>query len=366
MKKLMIIGPLPPPVHGESLAIEAVVNSKSIRDKYEIIIVDTNRDSANKAGKFAIKKILQDIHHIIQVALNILFKEIDIVYISISQTKLGLLRDLIFILISSIKRGKIITHLHGNNLGNVIDSFKRPITFFVNKILNKVNIGVVLGEHLVSNYRNKINSIQVIPNGVDINFITDVEVKEKLNRKIDDINILYLSNLIESKGYAELILAVISLLSQGYPIKLVLAGQIYNEDNFNEIWSKVETSGFEDKILYKGTVTGNKKKKLLLNADILVLPTNYLIEGQPLSIIEGMAAGNAIISTTRGSIPDLVDDNGILISKGEKDLIIQALVKLLNNNDCIRNMGLASRNKFEKEFTLKKYISNLEEVFLRK
>jgi glycosyltransferase involved in cell wall biosynthesis len=364
MEKLMIIGPLPPPIHGESLAVLNVIESKKVNEIYEVYSVNTNRINVTAAGQFSISKILKDLNIIMKVIMKAFIMKKEIVYISISQTRLGLIRDLIIIFICSIRSKKIIAHLHGNNLGNVINEMNRLEKILVEKVFNRITSGIVLGNNLKDNFKSLVQNTDVVANGIDIDYIKEEEIAHK-QRDRDYISIVYLSNLIETKGYQELIYAVISLLEKGIKIKLKLAGSVFDQVKFKEVWKKVQHYNLESNIQYLGTVEGEHKKRLLLDSDIMVLPTNYPIEGQPLSIIEGMAAGLPIISTSRGSIPDLITNNGILIDSGEKKLIEQALIELINNPEEMKSMAQNSRENFSRKFTLDKYINNILDIISR-
>lgn len=364
MKNLLIIGPLPPPIHGESLALKAVEESEEMKSNYNINTLNTNRKVVENAGRFSFKKIYEDVICILKLFYLTFFTKIEIVYISISQTKLGLFRDCIFIFICCLKNKKIITHLHGNNLGNVIDSLNKFEKYFVKKSLAKVHTGIVLGKTLKDNYRGLVENIEVVSNGVDKEFITDDELINKNNNK-KSLRILYLSNLIESKGYIELINAVMALLKEHYDISLILAGQIYNPKKFDEIWNEVCLNSFEERIKYIGIVSGTKKKELLIHSDVFVLPTSYKIEGQPLSIIEAMAAGNIIISSNKGCIPDMIEDNGYILEDPSALAIEETLHRILENTENRKKMGRNSREVYLKRYTLDKYIKKLSDIFAK-
>ena len=67
MKKLLVIGPVPPPIHGESVAINSIIESEDIKSSYTLHILDTNRKNVKQAGKFSLKKIVQDVLLIIKL-----------------------------------------------------------------------------------------------------------------------------------------------------------------------------------------------------------------------------------------------------------------------------------------------------------
>ncbi|MGG0510617.1 glycosyltransferase family 4 protein [Priestia megaterium] len=364
MGNALIIGPLPPPIHGESVAIKELLDSAEIQKAYNMTLVNTNRKDITNTGGFSLIKIIEDLKHFLKVSYYTLFKTQDLVYISISQTKLGLFRDALFLLVSSLKSKRLVTHLHGNNLGNVIDNLSFLEYRLISYSLKKVDVGIVLGESLKENYKGLVNEVRVVSNGVSKLYISEQEIQKKLNLIEDKqyTEILYLSNLIESKGYIELIEAVILLIEEGYSVKLTMAGAIFNKSEFEKIMKKVKEKKLENLIVYIGIVKDQKKKQILLSSDIMVLPTNYPIEAQPISIIEGMAAALPIISTNRGSIPDMIKDNGILIEKGERLIIFQSLKELMDNKKRIE-FSKNSRKVFLKHFLSQDYIQKLKSVF---
>ncbi|AYF09189.1 MULTISPECIES: glycosyltransferase family 4 protein [Bacillus] len=363
MKKILVIGPVPPPIHGESVAINSIIQSADIKRKYNVNILDTNRKNVKKAGKFSVGKILNDLFLIVKLFKILLFSKIDIMYLSISQTKLGLIRDLIMLVLGNHFCQKTVTHLHGNNLGHVLDNLSNREFRFAKKVLGNVSVGIVLEKSLISNYRGLVKCVEIVPNGIDENFIKEEE--KSTYQKNDYFRIVYLSNLMKEKGYIELVKAVMDLTKEGYKLKLDLAGGIHDQEEFNEIWRCIEEKNLNAFITYKGIVTGQEKKELLLKSHVMILPSNYPIEGQPISIIEGMAAGLPIISTNRGAIPDLVEDNGIIIEQGNIESIKQSILKLINDKDLLDRYASNSRLRFQREYTMKQYIGKIIQILDR-
>ena len=91
-----------------------------------------------------------------------------------------------------------------------------------------------------------------------------------------------------------------------------MTGAIYNQGVFYEKFKVIKNHNINDKIRYFGIANYNEKRSLLLSADVLALPTKYPVEGQPISIIEGMAAGLPIISSDKGVIPEMISGNGLI------------------------------------------------------
>jgi glycosyltransferase involved in cell wall biosynthesis len=55
-----------------------------------------------------------------------------------------------------------------------------------------------------------------------------------------------------------------------------------------------------------GIVTGDAKEALLRDADVFVLPTYYVNEGQPIAVIEALAYGLPVVATAYRAIPELL------------------------------------------------------------
>src|SRR5690606_5118302 len=77
-----------------------------------------------------------------------------------------------------------------------------------------------------------------------------------------------------------------------------------------------------------GRVSEEKKIELLLKSDIFILQSDN--EGMPISILEAMASGCAIITTPVGTITEVVKDNinGIIINPKSESQLAGAICKL--------------------------------------
>ena len=74
-------------------------------------------------------------------------------------------------------------------------------------------------------------------------------------------------------------------------------------------------------VTFAGAVSDAERVALLHGSDVFALPSHA--EGQPIAILEAMAAGLPILSSTVGSIPEVVrEPNGMLVAPGdvERDL----------------------------------------------
>ena len=95
--------------------------------------------------------------------------------------------------------------------------------------------------------------------------------------------------------------------------------------------------------------------------DIFVLFSKH--EGLPMSIIEAMSQGKAVVASNVGGIPELVsEENGALILNYNDSEI--AINKILENFTLRNLLGLQSLSKYENNFTLEKMWNEYKKLYL--
>ena len=89
--------------------------------------------------------------------------------------------------------------------------------------------------------------------------------------------------------------------------------------------------------------------ELLAGCDLFVLPS--LFEGLPLSILEAMAAGKAVVATAIGGNDEAVVDGvtGLLVPPADPEALADALRTLLREPERRRRLGEAGRRRAEAE-----------------
>ena len=80
----------------------------------------------------------------------------------------------------------------------------------------------------------------------------------------------------------------------------------------------------------------------LAAADVFVLASHS--EGNPLSLMEAMAAGLPVVATAVGGVPELIADrtSGLLVRPGDADGFVAAMLRLLQDEETRRMMAVAA------------------------
>lgn len=97
--------------------------------------------------------------------------------------------------------------------------------------------------------------------------------------------------------------------------------------------------------------------------DLVVLTSAN--EGSPVSLIEAMAAGRAVISTRVGGVADIVDENvaGLLVPPGEPALLAEAIETLLTDSSRRAAMGKAGRARVYPAFSAQRLVDDIDQLY---
>jgi len=359
--RILILGKLPPPYIGPSVATQLIVNSR-LKEEFDLIHLDSSdhRD-INTLGALDFQNFYLAFKHYFLLIRAITRHQPDLVYMPIGQTTLSYARDAGFILISKLLRRKVLSHLRGANFKNWYNSASLATRLVVRKVHSLVDGQIVLGDNLKRLFSGLLpeSKIFVIPNGGNYPSIPKANLKNSSNFRV-----LYLSNFQRTKGVLETLQAASAVYRKHKNVDFVFAGSWRDEQTKIDFQRFIEVHP-ELPITNVGTVTGDEKFKLFASASVFVLPTYYPNEGHPWVIVEAMSFGLPIISTNHAAIPESVRTgvNGYLVSKRNPHQIAERINHLIENPSIREEMGNESRRLYLQNFTEGKMLARLSEAF---
>ena len=355
--KILYIAPLPPPITGHSLVSKVLLDE--LIKIHQVEIIDLSKDSFSE-GIDGFKRILQIVKILIKTAIK--KKGKDIIYLTISESLAGNLKDLLIYLICFRLNNKIIIHLHGGSIKRQLWN-KYFVIKWVNHFFIKRLRGVIIsGESHVSIFSDIIprEKIHLVPNfAQDYLFVNQSIIDLKYESPI--IRVLYMSNLIPKKGYIELVNAFF-LLTQEFKerIQIDFAGAFDSEEQKVIFLNKISAY---NQITYHGVVSEAAKKSLFSQAHIFCLPTSYF-EGQPISILEAYASGCVVVTTAQAGILDIFEPgvNGYVIEAESSESIKNVLESLFGIEDKMHQISTNNFSTAIQEFRKEKYCKEIENI----
>jgi glycosyltransferase involved in cell wall biosynthesis len=173
------------------------------------------------------------------------------------------------------------------------------------------------------------------------------------------LRVLFLGRLEPAKGVFELIRAFAQARTQVPHLRLMLAG----EGDRAEVLRLSRELGVADAIELLGWVTGSNKAEWLDRCHMFALPSH--VEGLPVSMLEAMAAGQAVVITRVGSVPEVIThgQNGWLVPVGDVHLLSQALITLGTHPDMRLQLARQARQDVEQVFAAQRVCEQLEVLY---
>lgn len=367
-RRILLIGILPPPINGQSIAFQALANELDA----EVLIISGQR---NTHISVTLAKIFNFFGILFRLIAKLLFRKY-VVYHTISQSKEGFLRDFLIAIISKIFGNKVIVHIHGGNYDGFYQAQKPFIQKQINRMLTSVDSILVLSESLTKmfDFNPKLKKkIKIVQNGLAWNFDkTQTNHKELPISEDSPIKIIFLSNLIESKGYLDVLEATSILVNEnGYNIEANFCGEFIHYDDAKRFatlseakdyfYAFIAKNNLENHVNYHGIVGLEKKQELLKEAHFFVLPTNYINEGQPISIIEAMAYSCVVLTTDYRGISDLITiyQSGVYVRFNNPKEIAFEIRNLIQYPTEFQRITKNAHQNYLQNFTKEKHLRTL-------
>ena len=285
-----------------------------------------------------------------RLRFEFLIKKQDILHVHMSADN-SFYRKAMFIRKAYQEKKKIIIHMHGSTFDLFYqERCNEAQKQEVKEIFRMADKVIALSEDwkkFLEEFICEADKIEVIYNAV--------KMPEAYEKDYTNQNMLFLGILGQRKGTYDLI-EVLPEIFEKYP----KAHLYFGGDGEREQAEKLcREKGIADHVTFLGWVRGTEKEKMLKECSMYVLPTYH--EGMPMSILEAMSYGMAVVSTYVGGIPHLIKDgeNGLLCEAGDKVGLSRNLIKMLEDDELREKTGRNAKDTIKKKFDIQLKIQRL-------
>ena len=352
--RLLVVGPLPPPLGGVQLVIDMQLRSSLARE-FELHVVDTSKRQLRWAVENPTWKtplyFVRDFSRLIRMLVRV---RPDVVLVHAAPS-LSFLRDWMFMVAARLAGAKVICHYHGTLHTRFPSGETRSGRLMGRFLMSAAHRVIVLGP----TYQREMNKawgrddIAWAPNMVDIALFRNMSADTPapwLAR--GDRAVLFVGRLSAPKGVYDLFDAVPSVLERHPEANFVLVGVAESDALELVIRAEAERRGIAPRITFLGSLDGPEKAAAFVTSRIIVVPS--WTEGFPLVIPEAMAAGLPVIATAVGAIPDFVKDgeDGFLIAPKNPKVLADRICRLLDDEGLRKQMSERVRERAVREFAI--------------
>jgi glycosyltransferase involved in cell wall biosynthesis len=174
--------------------------------------------------------------------------------------------------------------------------------------------------------------------------------------------LLYVGRMERAKGVDGLVRAFAATAGRLPEARLLLAGQ---GTLVEELRSDLKRPSLKDRAEYLGVVEPQAMPELMAAASAVALPS----VGEPfgMTLLEGMAAGRALLATNRNGPASIVvpGEGGILVEPGDESALTSGILELLEAPDRLQTMGQFNRRRAEQIYGWPRVAERLEAVYRR-
>ena len=172
------------------------------------------------------------------------------------------------------------------------------------------------------------------------------------------LRVLTVAHLNNQKGHRYLLEAIPAIRRELPQTRFFLAGEGHLRKELETLSRTLDVDRF---VAFLGT--RDDVPNLLVSADLVVLPS--LFEGLPLTLLESMAAGRAIVATDVPGNRDAVVDGatGLLVPPADPESLARAIIRLLADRSLRTAMGERGKARLASVFTLRAMCDRTEDLY---
>ena len=343
---VLFIASLPPPIHGSAIVSQQIKNSSFIQQSFDcdFINLSTSR-RMDEIGKLTVFKLYRITGAFFHLFWNLLTKHYDLCYVSLTCHGRGFLKDAPFALLCKTFKRPLIIHQHNKGMSKDVDRW--PYRWLIPMVYKNAKV-ILLSWRLYQDIEKIVpkENVLICPNGINVNHDSNDRTASN-----DVVRLLFLGNLMESKGVLVLLDALKILAGKGVHFQCFFVGSETQEIDSLRFKNEVTMRNLDRVVSYLGEKYGDEKDEIMAQSDIFVFPS--CDDCFPLVLLEAMSFCLPIVTTDEGGIPDMVIDgeNGFICRKNDTESLAKAILELILSPELRQSMGLNGQERCVSHYT---------------
>ncbi len=349
--KILFIMHMPPPVHGAAMMGQYIHDSRLINGEFDCHYINlTTARSLQDIGKGGIGKLWKFGRLLGRIARSVLTVKPQLVYVTPNACGGAFYKDFVVVQLLKLLRCKVIVHYHNKGVRTRQDRWLDD--WLYRRFFRGIKV-ILLAEALYSDVSKYVRreDVFICPNGIP----ETLTVEPAAERHNPVPRLLFLSNLLESKGVLVLLDALKILKDKGYSFVCDFVGGETAEIDAARFQREVEERGLNSVTIYLGKKYGEEKNAEYASSDLFVAPS--MNEAFPLVNLEAMEFKLPVVASDVGGVSAEVKDgeNGFLCTPGDTEELVNSIIKILDDSYLRIKMGEDGYRKFKEQFTLQAF-----------
>ena len=364
---ILMVGPAPPQVGGMETFIGDLMLS-DLADRCQIVLLNISKPGVKKNSHFKAKTgyagsfkrnffvSLKSYSYSFVYFIKYIFalKDVQIVHIH-TASYTSFLEKMAYISVAKLAGKKVICHIHGAKFRDFIEQSHGLLIKIIIFYLKKCDRIIVLSAYWKKYFDSFLekSKVRIVENGINTRLYNG-----KKTARSDIPTILFMGEIGKRKGIYDLLQALSIIKKSGCDFKAIIAGP----GEIEQAKKRAKELLLSECTFFVGPVAGEEKVTLLHKAWCFVLPS--YAEGLPISILEALAAGLPVVSTTVGGIPDVIiqKENGFLIEPGDVHSLARDILHILKTKELSDHISATNRKK-ARDFCIESVSDKLYRIY---
>ena len=316
-KPVFMVGHFPPPVHGMA-AVNAAVREQLIAAGAKLTVINIAAKSLDRSLVARSGRLPVILHGLYCMMFSKGLQNATL-YMSVSGG-FGQVYELFFLLLARRHKMRVYLHHHSFAYLNKQSMVTRLLVAAAGQSSTHITLSNIMAIRFKSLYPSA-SRILSISNAVY--FAGNGSSSHVHRTSLKTIG--FISNISEEKGIFDFLDLVEACESEGLPLCAKIAGPYQDADTEQKVRKRLETL---NTVEYVGPQYGQDKKSFYDTIDVLVFPTRYFNEAEPLTIHEAMQCAIPVIAYGRGGIAEVVSPECGLVIEPDLPFARTALEKI--------------------------------------
>jgi glycosyltransferase involved in cell wall biosynthesis len=325
---VVVISQLPPPVHGSTVMTRTLMDVLVGSGRRPVLVDRRFSRSVDEIGSTSIKKVLSGISLLFRLGTTLRHHRDAAVVFFTTNRPPSFWVDVVMSVELRMLRRPYIAYVHTSGYRALAErgALHRG---GVALLLGGASSVVVLGESMLADVQQFNDARSVIPNAVG-------GPERRTTAVGGSSTIAFLSNLIPGKG----------------------------AEDFMRIANRCLVDAPDARAI---VMFDEARDGLLATASVLVFPSTYRYEAQPLTVLESMRVGVPVVAYDVGGLRDVIDDdvNGFLVRSGDWEAASERCRTILSSQDDRDRLAAGALTTYRERFGLARYSAAWTELLER-
>jgi glycosyltransferase involved in cell wall biosynthesis len=362
-KRVVIAGQVPPPIGGQAIMIEKILDELRGQSVFEIVHLPFYfTKDVRRTRRAGLDKVLEGLAVLWRLARIRASGAIDVTLYPVGGPQfVPLVRDVCLLPWILLASKKVVLHFHAAGIAETIQHHPFFLRALVHFLYRKGDAAIVMTEF---GRRDAVSvglkNVHVVPHTLE-----DTYNPEMVSRSAESAALLYVGHLAYEKGTPSLLEAFVALRQTGADCSLELVGECLPPYNEAELKSSIHRLGLQNSVRLCGVLSGKAKWERFARANLFIFPS-IAPESFGLVTVEAMMWALPIVACDwRGNREVLGASPGGILFQPNPNLA-SALAKALQEAFAWRQKwnewGLVNRETFENKHKAGRSPTRLIEV----